>query len=45
MGQARRSGAPFARPLSRSAGRSMVIDHLPPDVREKLEKLRRGGKD
>ena len=44
MGQARRAGQPFARPLSRTGGRSMVMDHLSPEVREKLEKLRRGGK-
>ena len=43
--QARQAGQPFARPQSRSSGRSMVIDHLPPDVREKLEKLRRGEKN
>ena len=43
MGQARREGAPFARPASRATGKSMVIEHLPPDVREKLEKMRRSG--
>ena len=44
IGQARKSGQPFARPVSRSSSKSMVIEHLPPDVREKLEKMRRSGK-
>ena len=37
METARTEGAPFAQ----SRGRSTVMDHLPQDVREKLERMRR----
>ena len=42
MRQARQSGAQYARPVSRASGRSTILEHLPEDVRARLEKLRRG---
>jgi len=44
MQQARQSGAQYAHPLSRSSGRSTIMEHMPDDVRARLEKLRRGEK-
>ncbi len=42
MRQVKQSGAQYARPASRAAGRSTIMEHLPSEVRERLEKLRRG---
>ncbi len=43
MRESQRGGAPYA-PGPARAGRSTVMDHLPEDVRRKLEKMRRGEK-
>ena len=41
MGQTQQDGAPYA-PGPARVSRSTVMDHLPEDVRRKLEKMRRG---
>ena len=42
MRQAKQSGAQYAHPLSRSSGRATIMEHMPEDMRARLEKLRRG---
>ncbi len=44
MRQVRQSGAQYAGPASRASARSTILEHLPEDVRARLEKLRRGEK-
>ncbi len=42
MRQARQSGEQFAHPPSRAAARATIMEHMPDEMRARLEKLRRG---
>jgi len=42
INQSQKSGVPYSSQTVKS-GRTTVLDHLSPEVREKLEKMRRGG--
>jgi hypothetical protein len=42
MRQARQSGEQYAHPAGRASGRTTIMEHMPEDVRARLEKLRRG---
>ena len=42
MRQAKQSGAQYAHPAGRASGRTTIMEHMPEDVRARLEKLRRG---
>ena len=42
MRQAKQTGEPYAHPLSRSSTRATIMEHMPDDMRARLEKLRRG---
>ena len=44
MRQAKQSGAQYAHPVSRTATRATIMEHMPDEMRARLEKLRRGEK-